>query len=234
MLKKTLQDTWYFFRIHVMPLSAIILPILVPTEIITSLYSYYFTGEDFVLLEQIPTVIIGFLTYPVYSVGVIFYIASIIDGKVIDTKTAWFLGIKFWGPYLVLRILMGISIAGGIMLLIIPGVIFAVRYSFSEFDLLLNNPNPLEAMKNSWTLTRKYMLVLLGGYAVIGISLFLPYYAVLSFFNESNVVLRVLAGMLLIMIHAVMEVLFTIFAFRVYDDTRGQNNREIRRDVTTV
>ena len=234
MFKKSLQDTWYFFKIHFLPLAAIILPIVVPAEIIRSIYSYYFTGKEFIFMEQIPNIIIGFLTFPVYSVGVIFYISAMIDGRMIDRKTAWMLGIKYWGPYLILWLLIGISVAGGMMLLIIPGIFFGVRYSFSEFDLLLNNTNPLEAMKNSWYLTRKYMFVLLGGFAAIGIVIFLPYYVVLSFFKESNIVLQVFVDTLLSIAHAIMEVLFTIFAFRVYDETRAKNDSVMDQDVTTV
>jgi hypothetical protein len=224
MLKKSLTDSWSFFKNHAVALSIIILPIVTPVDIFIALYQYFFTSEEFFLYEQIVPMAIGFIAYPIYSVSVVFYIASIISGGSFDTKTLWKLGVKFWLPYTILSILIVVAMVCGFILLIIPGIIFLGRYAFSEFDLLLNQSKPLEAMKNSWKATKEYIWVILGGYAVITMALYVPYYLIASLFDESNIFYWVLDTVLNI-VYSVFGVLYTIFAFRVYDSANSLNNQ---------
>ena len=184
MLKKSLTDSWSFFRNHAVAISIIILPIVVPIDVLTSLYQYFLASEEAGLTEKLVPMIIGFIAYPIYAVGIVFYIASVISGERIDTKTSWKLGAKFWLPYVIMSAFIGMAVMLGLILLIIPGIIFAVRYAFSEFDLLLNQSKPLDAMKNSWAVTKEYMWVILGGYVVITLVLYVPYYLIASLFIE--------------------------------------------------
>lgn len=215
MLKKSLMDSWSFFKNHAPAISIIILPIVVPIDILTSLYQYSLASKEFVFFEQIIPTLIGFVAYPIYGVGVVFYIASVISGESIDTKTSWMLGAKFWFPYIVLNVFIGVAVMFGLILLIIPGVIFVVRYAFSEFELLLYQSKPLEAMKNSWNITKDYMWVILGGYVVITLVLYVPYYLIASLFDEAGVSYWVLDTASNI-IYSVLGTLYTIFSFRVY------------------
>jgi len=231
MLKKSLADSWSFFKIHAVAISIIILPIVAPIDILTALYQYFFTSEEFLFSEQVIPMAISFIAYPIYTVGVIFYIASVISGENIDTKTLWKLGAKFWLPYIILSILVGVVVIFGFILLVIPGVIFTIRYAFSEFDLLLNQSKPLDAMRNSWDITKEYMWVILGGYVVITIALYVPYYLVASLFVESSISYWVLDTVLNIA-YSVLGVLYTIFAFRVYEHAKMQHNQSLNQDAS--
>jgi len=230
MLKKSLADSWSFFKNHAVAISIIILPIVAPIEIFTTLYQYYFASEEFFLSEQIILIAISFIAYPIYTIGVIFYIASIISGERFDTKTLWNLGIKFWFPYIVLTILVGVVVTCGFILLVVPGIIFAIRYTFSEFDLLLNQSKPLDAMRNSWDSTKEYMWVILGGYAIITVVLYVPYYLVASLFEESSISYWVFATVST-MAYSVLGVLYIIFAFRVYEFAKLQHNQSFNQDA---
>jgi len=231
MLKKSLTDSWSFFKIHAVAISIIILPIVAPIDILTALYQYFFTSEEFLFSEQVIPMAISFIAYPIYTVGVIFYIASVISGENIDTKTLWKLGAKFWLPYIILSILVGVVVIFGFILLVIPGVIFTIRYAFSEFDLLLNQSKPLDAMRNSWDITKEYMWVILGGYVVITIALYVPYYLVASLFDESSISYWVLDTVSNIA-YSVLGVLYTIFAFRVYEHAKMQHNQSLNQDAS--
>ncbi len=188
-------------------------------------------SEEFVLSVSAFPMFVGFLAYPVYSVGVICYITSVITGDRIDTVTAWKLGIKFWNPYLALTALVGITVMFGLILLIVPGIILSIRYSFSGFDLLLNNSKPIDAMKNSWNGTKDYFWLLLGGYAVITVGLYAPYVLISSSFDDANIPFLVF-DTTANLIYAVLGVLNTIFAFRIYDLAREQRNLPLKPDST--
>lgn len=60
-------------------------------------------------------------------------------------KTSWS---KFW-PLVWVSILVTLAIIGGLILLIIPGIIFGVWFSFSYYYLILENKKGAEALKLS-------------------------------------------------------------------------------------
>lgn len=230
MLKKSLTDSWSFFKTHAAALSIIILPIVVPIDVFTALYQNVLAIDEPKITEQLIPIIIGFVAYPIYEVGIVFYIASVISGERIDTKTSWRLGAKFWRPYVVMSIFVGLAVMLGLVLLVIPGIIFAVRYTFAGFDLLLNQSTPLDAMKHSWDASKDYMWVLLRGYMIITLVLYAPYYLIASLFDESGVFYLVLDTSSNI-IYSVVGALYTIFAFRVYEFARLRHNQSLNQDA---
>ena len=230
MLKLSLTDSWSFFKNHVVALSLIILPIVVPIDVLTGLYQHFLAGEKYVFSEQIIPLIIGFVAYPIYAVGVVFYIASVITGESIDARTSWRLGAKFWLPYTIMSILVGLATTLGFIILVIPGFIIVIRYAFSEFDLLLNNSKPLDATKNSWVATRQYMWVMLGGYGVITLVLYVPCYLIASLFDKSSISYWLLDTALNIA-YSVLGTLYTIFAFRMYEFAKLQHNQSLNQDA---
>jgi hypothetical protein len=230
MLKKSLIDSWSFFKIHVLAISIIILPIVAPIEIFSALYQYFVASEEFLFSEQLIPIAIQMAAYPIYAVGVVFYIASVISGEPIDAKTSWRLGAKFWLSYIVMSVFIGAAIMFGLILLIIPGVIFAARYAFADFDLLLNQSKPLDAMKNSWDITKDYIWVILGGYVMITIVFYVPYYLIALLFDESSVAFWLLDTASNI-IYSVLAALYTIFAFRIYEFAKSQHNQLLNPDA---
>lgn len=229
MLQKSLIDSWSFFKNHAVAISVIILPIEVPIDVLAALYQYYLVGEKFELTEQFIPIIVGLIAYPIYAVAIVFYIFSVRSGDRIDTKTLWRLGAKFWMPYVIMSIFVGVAVILGLVFLVIPGVILIVRYAFSEFDLLLNQSKPLDAMKNSWDATKNYMWVILGGYAVITFLLYMPYYLIASLFDESSASYLILDTASNI-VFSVLGALYTIFAFRVYEFAMLQHNQSLNQD----
>lgn len=224
MLQSSLTDSWSFFKNNVVTISVIILPIIVPIEIFSSLYQYFFISEDSAYIEQLIPSIISIFAYPIYAVALVLYIASVVFGEKVEPHILWQLGIKFWWKYLVLSTFIGLIVIFGLFLLVIPGVIFAARYAFAEFDLLLNQSNPLDAMKNSWDSTKEYMWVILCGYIIITIALYVPYYLIDFLFDEASISFLVL-NTLFNMAYSVLAALYTIFAFRVYELARSKNNQ---------
>lgn len=222
MLKQSLKDSWFFFKNHAIAISIIVLPIVVPIEIISALYQNVVASDSALSKELIP-VFIGLLVNPVYSVAIIFYMVSAISSEKVDTKTLWKMGVKFWLPFLFLSVIMGTAILFGLVLLLVPGILLAVRYSFADFDLLLNKNTPLDAMKNSWNLSREYMWVILGGLTIISIALYVPHYLVSSLFEDSSMASKIFTSATNI-IYAVLNVIYTIFTFRIYELAKVKHN----------
>jgi hypothetical protein len=230
MIRSLLKDSFSFFKKHLVEISTIVLPIIVPIEIFTALYQYFFVGEEFIFSEQSIPITVSLVAYPIYTSAIIFYISSTTSGEVIYTKALWKLGVKFWLPYVVLNILVGAAVMCGFILLVIPGIALIARYSLSDFELLLSQEKPLDSMKNSWRLTKQYMWVIIGGYTVITLALYSPYQLIAYFFEEPSISYRVLDAVSN-MAYSVLGVLYTIFAFRVYEAAKLQHNQSLNQDA---
>lgn len=226
MVKKSLADTWSLFKENVVPISLIVLPIAIPTMIVEAIIQYLFVTDSSHIPDQLIPLLIDILVNPIFSVAVIFYIASIVTGEKIDTITLWRLGIKFWLPYLILSILFGLSVTVGFILLIIPGIMLWTRWSFASFDLLLNQSRPREALRHSWTATKSYVGVLLKGYSILIVMLYGPNILLTKLMEGSlgktSISFQVFDSALAL-VYFVLDVMFTIFAFRIYSLYRAQN-----------
>lgn len=226
MVKKSLADTWSLFKENIVPLSLIVLPIAISTMIVETIIQNLFVTDSSHIPNQLIPALLGLLVNPIYSVAVIFYIASIVSGEKIDTITLWRLGIKFWLPYTILSILFGLSVTVGFILLIVPGMILSARWSFASFDLLLSQSNPREALRNSWAATKSYVGVLLKGYVILIVILYGPNMLLTKLMQGSlgktSISFQAFDSALNL-VYTVLDVMFTIFAFRIYSLYRAQN-----------
>ena len=216
MLTKFLLDSWSFFRRHVIMISAIVLPIAVPFEILTTFQQNSINTEELVLADLLLPLLIDSIVYPVYTIAIIFYISSVFSGKSSDIKTLWSLGIKYWLPFMIYSIASGVIITIGLILFIIPGLIYTARYAFAPFDLLLNESPPFDAMKNSWHTAKDHLWLILGGYIVITVILFSPFYFASQLFTQGStemLIFEIISNIIL----SVLHVMYTIFSYRVYE-----------------
>jgi len=226
MLQNFLWDSVVFYKNHFIMLSAIILPIVIPIDIFSAVYLSSFVGEEFVFSEQWLPLSINILFYPIYSIGVIYYMVATINGQTINVSRCWSLGIKYWFPYFILTFLVVLMVFLGFMFLIIPGIIIAIKYSFSEFELLINNKNPLHSLKSSWGLTKGYAFTVFGGFFVISVFIYAPFIFLnmsldlsdsVYFDTMSNIIMSLLAP------------LYTVFTYRVYE--YANSNKEIKSNI---
>jgi len=88
--------------------------------------------------------------------------------EISDIWSSWNLFLNF----LVGSILYGLIVLGGLILLIVPGIIWGIKYQFFGFLIIDRNMGPVEALKRSGEITKGYKgdLFLLG-LLFIGISI---------------------------------------------------------------
>jgi len=79
----------------------------------------------------------------------------------------------FW-KYIGMCILYGLAILGGLILLIIPGIYWGIRFSFAPFILVDTKAGPVKSLKESYALTKgkfgKIFLfwLVIGGLNILG------------------------------------------------------------------
>ncbi len=71
--------------------------------------------------------------------------------------------------YVVASILCGVAIALGMLALIVPGIILAIKFSFVDYFIVDKKTGPIEAIKQSWQITKRNKLKLLLFFFVLGL-----------------------------------------------------------------
>lgn len=89
-----------------------------------------------------------------------FYLKAHDDPDAVSLSALWHPQ-PFW-TYLGASILLGLAIAVGFLLLIVPGIIFTLMFMFTTFIVIDRELGPVEAMKESRRITHGYKWRLLG------------------------------------------------------------------------
>ena len=98
------------------------------------------------------------------SLYVIFLRGNQTIGQAIST------GLKLFITYFLVAVLTAIAVAFGFVLLIIPGIYFAVKFSLAPAALAAEHiTNPIAAMKRSWAATKGNSLRIFFLLLIVGI-----------------------------------------------------------------
>jgi hypothetical protein len=90
-------------------------------------------------------------------------------GDPVDTGESYRWGFRHLGSVLLISLLAGLIIFGGLLLLIIPGIIFAIFLTVVIPALLFESKRGTEAISRSWNLVRGHFWHVLGVVIVTGI-----------------------------------------------------------------
>lgn len=217
-----LRQTLFFFRQHWLTLAVIQLPFL----LLLAMANYLILGD---LTDtsnpqsQVNAMLLSLLRLtllPFYLGGTILYLQSVIDHRPLHPLTAVLSSTRCWGRLLLTYMLNALAISLGLMLLVLPGVYFGVRFAVADYACVLERRGPLEAMRQSWEITPEYFWPLLQGLALLMSLLFLANILLTRAFIEQP--------LLLILVSALMDflgVLVTLYGFRVYCAIRDDQGR---------
>ncbi|WP_263079656.1 hypothetical protein [Endozoicomonas sp. Mp262] len=208
-MKDALKDSLVFSYNHRWSIATLLMPYLVAMLII-SLTVRYFAGS-FPSLLWLEFLLIALLQ-PVYLGRLIKYINKAVN----HTEGDLFISIQEWWRLFLVYILYSLAVLFGLVLLILPGICFAIRLGFSEFYTILDGKSPLDSIERSWESTRSCFWPLVGGGLLLGtVSLALDRLMA----NAAGWVTtsELLAGTLSQVVSVVFMVLMTVFFFRIFD-----------------
>ena len=229
-MKRFLSETWSFFADHASLLLWITLPIVIPVEVFDFAFRHFFLTADSSFLVSLIPGVMYFLTYPIYAAALILYIAAAVGGQPINVISSWKMGLNFWAPFLALMVLITIAVFFGFLLLIIPGLIVAIRLSFATFELVLNGKTPVSSLEDSWKSTRGHAWMLfLGGIVIFG-AFYVPYFIFSSLFDQPGMAFWLFASASNVVL-AVVGIVYTIFVFRVYYFVKTERNHSLNQDA---
>jgi len=188
---------------------------------IVTLYMVVATG-----IEYLP-VIFKVFTFPVTiiislttGIALIFAINNILEGNPVDIKESYKTGFKKFFPYLWTIILAGLATFGGLLLLIIPGIIFVVWFSLAGYVRIIEGTGSTAALKRSKQLVKGNWWYVLSASLVCGIvygiCIYIPFGILFAIFkfglklpaNLCTPIFQIPAGLAMIASTAVYVLMF--------------------------
>lgn len=176
-----IKESWkLYFKKENFIFFARIMSVLVLSSVAVGFISGYFYPEDYLKNGDFSNVpmLVGFVLLSLTTALISLwsqtttYVAVLKIGS--DEKEVLRIGFKKIGKFLLISLTLGLIAFGGIILLIIPAVIFGVWYSFATFfvmDSVLSNKNMKirEALKASKSLVVGKFWKILGRSIVFGL-----------------------------------------------------------------
>jgi len=83
-------------------------------------------------------------------------------GDALDVEASYRYGFRRLGSVILISLLVGLAVAFGFVLLIVPGVIFLVKFSVSIPALVVEDRRGTDAMSRSWNITKGFFGHALG------------------------------------------------------------------------
>lgn len=214
-LKQALNDTWFFFRNNIYWISLIVLPIVIPVEILNAVMTWFIDDEDTLTSSDWMPGVVDIILYPIHQGALIIFLINSLSGEKHTLKQYYQYSFRYWGRLFLLYVIIGIAFGVGLFLLILPGLIVLARVAFSEFYCLFDNRPAIESFSKSWNVTRESQWLLIKGVVVIYVLTMTPF-VVLSYVADAfelwGPVLSVVTGS----VYSILLTLITIFYFRVY------------------
>ena len=111
--------------------------------------------------------IFNFFYQPIYSGALIYQLARIEAGQAGTVREGFVIGVRLWDKLLLVNLITLVLALLGFMAFIFPSLIVYARLALAEFRVVLNGDRPKEALKNSFAMTRPYMLPIIACTAVL-------------------------------------------------------------------
>ena len=115
------------------------------------------------------TLILAFIITPFVTGAVAKATADIYLGGDPEVGSTYSFALSKLGSLLLVSILYGLAVIGGFILLIIPGIYFAVKFIFSTTTVVVEGRSGTDALKRSGALVKDYFWKVLGTYLLAAI-----------------------------------------------------------------
>jgi len=175
-LGEILSAAFDIYKTNASKLIVIVAVVVVPLSLIGALLGQAFAGNEEVVAGQtisdrsfgafvlgaIVAAIIGIIISAILQAAMLRAAALATIGDPVDVSESYRWGLKRFGSVLLVAFLVGITVAVGFILLIIPGIIFLTLLSVSIPAVVIENRRGTDAMKRSWNLAKENFWHVLG------------------------------------------------------------------------
>lgn len=220
MLLNLLKDSLNFYRRNFVFLAMIVLPFSIFVGLFELLFNQQELPDSGLLTNPSTPFLLSLLIYPISQGALVLAIAASVEGQYPSLPSLWKQGLRLWFPVAAVNFLYAAAILGGLFMLVIPGLIFMVRFMFAEYAVVLNKQHPLDAMRTSWTLSGGYFRLILGGFLVITALIYFPALMLTNLLNELEIA-PFFSEFLSSQLFSVLGTFYAVFVFRVFHQAQN-------------
>ncbi|WP_346832812.1 YciC family protein [Pseudomonas abietaniphila] len=150
------QDSLYFFRRNFASILTLCLPLVI-LEALSKQVLGSAVGDGSASWQ----LLIGLLFYPLYTGALILFLDAKSRGEEPAKRNLLAATLRMWPTFAVLTALSTLLIMAGLSLFIVPGVWVMIKLVFSEYLLVLRGLGPLEAMRESFKMSKGHVVRIL-------------------------------------------------------------------------
>ena len=234
-LRELLRSSFSFYAVHGFSLLKILIVFLIPIFFINE--SFWenrplidrlvdqFSVRGFHVIDDTINVILILWAF-LYFIAQIQCILKIDVKETIGAVSAYKKAFSIFGSYLKVKIFYVVKTALWSLLLIIPGIIFGVLYSFHSMAFLIDGKNGNEALQFSKQIIKPNVLVYLGYMMVLVMTMYafsMPVLLILEFISETYVMMEWMAkiiGYLQIFIIGLAVNYGIVLYYMIYEELR--------------
>jgi len=145
-----IRDSLYFFQRNLRQIALLCLPLVIFEALLQQLLDNA-VGPD---ASPIYGLVAGLLVYPLYTAALILFLDARSRGEAPLNRDLLAMSLRLWPRFALLSAVNTIAIVLGLSLYFIPGIWLIVVLAFSEYLLVLRGREPLQAIKESFALSR--------------------------------------------------------------------------------
>lgn len=206
-MKKLILESFYFAKSNFASIFGIIGPFILITSVISPILDngYEYSWIYFLYFFMF------FLAHTYYMCRLIKLMASIVSGAEYNLSVLP----SEWFRLLVVYIIHGVAVLAGFVALIIPGLYLMARYSFADFESVLNGKQSFKALGSSWQKTKDITQKLIIAIVLIyGGQILLT--SALSYIGDESLVVKMAIGIVSELIISTSMLFLFIVYFRMY------------------
>ncbi|WP_409302482.1 YciC family protein [Pseudomonas sp. KCJK8993] len=152
-----LRDSLYFFQRNLGRIAQLCLPLVIFEALLQQVASKALGPNAF----SGYSVIVGLLVYPLYTGALILFLDARTRGESPRTRDLLAMSLSLWPRFALLTAVSTLLILLGLSLYFLPGLWLMVVLAFAEYLLVLKGASPLNAITESFRLTRGHFLRIL-------------------------------------------------------------------------
>jgi hypothetical protein len=166
---------------HLGLFTAIILTVWLPGNILINYLAYNVRGSSETRLMRMSTwidVIFG----PICIGAIVYALFQIKSGRTVTYREAMTVGFKKWGSLFAARFAAGLFVGLGLLALVIPGIVLAVRYSLLDGVVILEESRIITTARSrsaDLTVGRRWQIfwaavLFFASYIILSFAIYLP------------------------------------------------------------
>jgi hypothetical protein len=214
-LLELLKDIYQFFKKNIRPISILTLAIEFPYILIQNIHYFSNTSSEFSNNVGLILLLATLIIYPLSTGAQISLYAMIIRGTKIDIKKCVYNSRKYLFNLVVGSLIYIFLTFLGLLVFIVPGIFIAVRLSFYCFFIVLDDLNPIDALKKSAQATKGYTWQIANSLIIVGFFLFAALLLIQLFLNHIGLY-NIYFGTLVDSLFSILGWLSLILVFRFY------------------